>query len=380
MPIKFKPNFQITPEIASLLMRIESAKEKIAPLPISGELLVKLRETARLFSTHYSTMIEGNRLTQEEVEEAISINRHFPGRERDEREVRGYYAALQRMEEWVAKASRVSEQRVQLLHGLLMGDGSLQVKPTPYRDGQNVIREAGSRRIIYMPPEASDVAPLMKALIHWIQTAEKTPAPLVAAVTHYQFATIHPYYDGNGRTARLLTSYVLHLSGYGLKGLYSLEEYYAQNLGAYYEAISIGPSHNYYLGRAEADITGWVNYFCKGMAEAVEKVHSRMHQVSLSVDVDQEALLRLINPRQRASLELFYRAQVVTATQIGQFFGLKSRTASGLCQRWSEEGFLEIVDPSKRGRKYRLAPAFQSLICGPVLNNTSLSSGSTPLL
>ena len=82
---------------------------------------------------------------------------------------------------------------------------------------------------------------------------------------------IHPYYDGNGRTARLLTTLILHLGGYDLKGLYSLEEYYARNLGAYYEAISIGESHNYYMGRAEADVTKWIEYFVEGMAVAFEK-------------------------------------------------------------------------------------------------------------
>ena len=55
-------------------------------------------------------------------------------------------------------------------------------------------------------------------------------SPVVVALAHYQFATIHPYFDGNGRTARLLTTLILHRSGYGLNGIYSLEEYYAQNL------------------------------------------------------------------------------------------------------------------------------------------------------
>ena len=81
----------------------------------------------------------------------------------------------------------------------------------------------------------------MKDLVTWINMTEKElPCPLRAALVHYQFATIHPYFDGNGRTARLLTSFLLHLGGYGLKGLYTLEEYYANNLSAYYQAISIG--------------------------------------------------------------------------------------------------------------------------------------------
>jgi Fic family protein len=105
---------------------------------------------------------------------------------------------------------------------------------------------------------------LMKGMVNWINYNITLPCPIIAAISHYQFATIHPYYDGNGRTARLLTTCILHNGGYDLKGLYSLEEYYARNLGAYYEAISVGKSHNYYMGRAEADITKWVEYFVEG--------------------------------------------------------------------------------------------------------------------
>jgi cell filamentation protein, protein adenylyltransferase len=64
--------------------------------------------------------------------------------------------------------------------------------------------------------------------------------------------------------------------GYDLKGLYCLEEYYARNLGAYYDAISIGPSHNYYLGREEVDITPWLDCFIAGMAYSFERALQRI--------------------------------------------------------------------------------------------------------
>ena len=94
-----------------------------------------------------------------------------------------------------------------------------------------------------MPPEAKDVPRLMADMVAWIKdsNAQGLPCPIRAGIAHYQFATIHPYYDGNGRTARLLTTLILHLGGYDLKGLYSLEEYYARNLGAYYEALDRRP-------------------------------------------------------------------------------------------------------------------------------------------
>src|SRR5579862_6451607 len=96
---RFQPIFNIPPKLANALMLIEAAKEAVGHLPITGSVLANLRETARLYSTHYSTMIEGNRLTQEEVSRVVEDKQHFPGRERDEREILGYYSALDEVEQ-----------------------------------------------------------------------------------------------------------------------------------------------------------------------------------------------------------------------------------------------------------------------------------------
>ena len=361
MPINFKPIFTITPKILAVLLRIESVKQAICDLPITPTLLMTLRETARLYSTHYSTMIEGNRLTQEEVERVVKKQEHFPGRERDEKEVKGYYAALDYIEKLVAKSMPITEKIIQTLHAYVMNNGKTNVKPTSYRDGQNVIRDSTTKQIVYLPPEAKDVSALMNGLVKWIKESTELPCPLVAAHCHYQFATIHPYYDGNGRTARLLTTFLLHVGGYGLKGLYSLEEYYAQNLPAYYEALSVGPSHNYYMGRAEADITKWVEYFCQGMAESFEKVLHRTKIMAAPGVQDQSSILRSLDVKQRKALELFQRFETITAKQIGELFGFKPRTATQLCHKWVEHEFLVVVDESRKGRKYQLANNFKKL-------------------
>ena len=69
-------------------------------------------------------------------------------------------------------------------------------------------------------------------------TNSTLPVPIIAGLAHYQFATIHPYVDGNGRSARLLTTLILHRAGYGLDGIYSLDEHYAKNLRAgYYDHV-----------------------------------------------------------------------------------------------------------------------------------------------
>ena len=203
----------------------------------------------------------------------------------------------------------------------------------------------------------------MEALIRWVQTQENLlPCPILAAISHYQFATIHPYYDGNGRTARLLTTFLLHQGGYSLKGLFSLEEYYARNLQAYYDAISIGPSHNYYLGRAGSDITKWVEYFCEGMADSFEKVHGAAIIAAKLGEKDQSLSFRELDPKQRKVLTLFQNQKTITAKAISELFGFKPKTCSNLCRKWVDDHFLIVVDPSKKGRKYELSGRFEHLI------------------
>lgn len=352
----FQPNFKISNKLANQLLRIEGVRLSIASLPITPSVLAALRETARLYSTHYSTMIEGNRLTQEEVIDTIQQGQHFPGRDRDEKEVLGYYVALDFVEKLATNRKKITEKDLQMIHALVMAGGQKRVKPTPYRDGQNVIRETGSRKIVYMPPEATDVSILMQALIKWLSSAEneEIPYPLKAGIAHYQYATIHPYYDGNGRTARLLATLVLHLGGYDLKGLYSLEEYYAMNLAAYYQALSIGPSHNYYLGRAEADVTQWLEYFCEGMAESFERVKAQAEKASNIGVIDKSEMLRKLDARQRKLLILFESSNLIDTTMVAKLFNVQPRTARVLCQRWVEDGFLVIANPAYKNRKYAL--------------------------
>jgi len=357
----FKPQYQITPAISKDLMAIEAVRQSVIELPFDVEMLRSLRESAKLLTTHLSTQIEGNRLTQAEVGEVISGAR-FPGRERDELEVRNYYNALEEVERLAEQSDPIDESDIKRIHGMAFNGKSIE---TPYRDGQNVIRKGHSGGIVYMPPEAKDVPVLMAELASWItqaMDADELPVPIIAGLAHYQYATIHPYYDGNGRTARLLTTLILHKCGYGLKGIYSLEEYYARNLDAYYDALAVGDSHNYYMGRAEADVTGFVGYFCQGMANAFSAVRSQAISAAQRGSKDQSALLRQLDPRQRQLLMLFQAQGTATSAEIAKHLGLSPRTVPDLCRGWIIDGFLALHDPSKKNRSYRLAYDYEAII------------------
>ena len=351
-------NFSFTAAIVHYLQIIERVRQAVRLTMLPPIVAEQLRQQAHIRSTHYSTRIEGNRLTLKETEQVIQQGRLFPGRERDVGEVKRYYQALQQVEKWVDGKQQVTESRIRKIYALLYR-GS-RAKPTPYRDGQNVIREANGE-IVYMPPEAEDVPGLMAELVSWIGESESDlPVPVIAGMTHYQFVTIHPFYDGNGRTARTLTTWLLYQDGYDLGKFYALEEFYAEDLEGYYDALVTHPNHNYYFGRNEADITPWLDYFLKGMSVVFEQVAEEIERHSKGeTDDGNIALLRPLDHRARRVLGLFGKQDFIKSSDVANLLGISTRQARLLLSQWVVQGWLEIVDPSKRGRKYRLGEQYR---------------------
>lgn len=365
--MSFDPKYTITADMVQSLASIEVSRHLVVELPITASMIASLRDTARIASTHHSTAIEGNKLSLAEVREVINGGGHFPLREKDEVEVRNYYQALDKVDLLTREAEPIQQVHIQLLHGIAYEGKS---KPTAYRDGQNIIRSG--RLIVYIPPKASEVPQMMDDLTVWIDQsiAEKIPIPIIAALAHYQFATIHPYFDGNGRTARLLATLILHKYGYGLKGIYSLEEYYAKNLRAYYDALTTGTDEDYYDGnRSGADLTKFVDYFLRGMAESFANIRLHAQNAQSRGDLDQSPLLRDLSRQQKQVVKLFFTSNEIASKDIAEFFNLSHRQASHLCQKWVADGFLEIANPAPKTRTYKLNIKYETLVLNQIKLN-----------
>ena len=344
-------------------MDIEAARAVVAHTPMTPSEEAALRLQARIRSTHYSTQIEGNRLTLSEARQVIEGQRgRFHGRERDVSEVQNYWNALLKVEQWAQQKKPLTGELVQRLHALV--EKGARAKPTPYRDGQNVIRDSASGGIVYMPPEAKDVSPLMHDMIAWASQAEKDklPVPLVAGLVHYQFVTIHPYYDGNGRTARLLATFILHRGGYGLNGFFSMEEHHARDLEGYYRSLAVHPHHNYYEGRAEADVTPWLEYFMQTLAEVFNRAKEDVVNRADKAATTEPAALRRLDRRARIVLALFSRQEKITASDVARSLVLSERMARILVKKWVDEGLLTIISTAKRNRAYGLSATYRKFI------------------
>jgi len=359
----WQPHYTLTSAIACGLMEIEAARTAFAHTPLSPAAEAELRRRARVRSTHYSTRIEGNRLTLAEAEQVVEGRPvRFHGREQDVSEVRNYWNALLRVEEWAARKTPLTEELIRRLHAWVVKGA--RARPTPYRDGQNVVRDAASGAIVYMPPQAGDVPDLMAALVGWINQAERDrlPVPLVAGLAHYEFVTIHPYYDGNGRTARLLATFILHRGGYGLNGYFSLEEHHARDLVAYYQSLAVHPHHNYYDGRATADLTPWLAYFIRTLSNVFVAAQEEARRYARhGAPVEPEALRRL-DHRARTILALFAGKDRIAAADVANALGLSVRMARVLVGNWVNDGWLVVAQASRRNRAYALSAEYRQFI------------------
>ena len=355
------PKYTITKDILADLTRIEQIKNSFHSQAISPFLLSSLHQSAKIAQTHYSTRIEGNNLSLQQVEQTLHSANHdakkYQGH--DQKEVRSYYNAIDYMEKYLEEGAPFTESFIQKIHTLIEG----QKKTIPYRDSQNAIYDSSDGSLVYLPPETQDVPTMMRDLTIWVnENITQLPTPIMAGLFHYQFVTIHPYFDGNGRTARLITSYLMRKFGYGLQGIYSLEEYYAQNLGEYYQALATHPHHNYYFGRDKADLSNWLAYFIRGVAQAFTKVIAHAEQISCPDTTAVSSLWRNLDIKQRQILELFAEYAAITSAQAGNCLGITSQSARLLLNKWVASGFLQIASPAKKNRAYRLSTQYEALV------------------
>lgn len=396
----YRPSFRITDETLKLLDSIGADRQAIDNAAADSETLAAMRRSARLDAIHYSTRLDGNRLTRREAADCLA-GETIAGRELDVAEVRNYYLALEEGEALLTAGRPISERDVRALAALVTtGEPRL----LPYRSDQNVIRisapaaitpsasEGVGGRILYLPPKASAVPGLMRDLFEWLGAAmaRRDPHPAaIAALAHHQMMVIYPYYEGAGRTARLLAGLILRSLGFGVRGAVSLDEYFARDVREYYAALGFAES-TYYTGK-EIDATNSVAYVCRGLAEALDVARARIlspvapevrSSAAGAADPPQQGtgkggaspvvpgagaghpILREIDPRKRRLLDLFRQYGTATSSEIAEYLGLSPRTVTDLCRAWVADGFLEPFDASRKNRSYRLTDTFAQVAAG----------------
>lgn len=268
----FNPKYTITEKILNNLTAIALAREIIEQSHLVPKWEASLRRQAKLRNTHSSTAIEGNKLTLEQVE-ALADGKDIVATEKDKKEVLNYLEALDKLNLFSEKG-KIKVQDLLNIHRIISKDVLHDNKHSGvFRDrqvfvGRRVYDGTGFKEEVeYMPPKTEDVPRLVKEFIDWLnleKTWETNPV-LLAGISHYEIARIHPFIDGNGRTARLFAALIFYLSGFDHRRLFALDDFYDRDRQAYYAALKTAQENN-------NDITKWLEYFTTGVAYSVNEV------------------------------------------------------------------------------------------------------------
>ncbi len=276
----FEPKNVVTPRLLENIKRIGVIIAELNRYHFDRLVLVKLEKSAREVSSHSSTSIEGNPLPLTEVKRIL---KNKPANLRDsEREVLNYNQALELLDTGIKNktiqfdlALMLQVQKI-VTDGLvnLFDNGSLRQKPVFVNNPQ-------LRKTVYWPPDHGDVPELVTDLIDFVTKHKQQIDPLIlAGIFHKQFVIIHPFIDGNGRSARLLTKVLLANMGLNTFNLFSFENYYNQNVSKYFEQF--GVLGNYYELKDTIDFTNWLEYFTDGIIDELLRVSKLLETESAS--------------------------------------------------------------------------------------------------
>ena len=199
-----------------------------------------------------------------------------------------------------------------------------------------------------------NIPDLLDELVTYVNTTDDHPL-IVAAVVHYQLVTIHPFEDGNGRIARLLSGYIMDLNGYGFNGIGSLEEYFAYDIDEYYESIQMGLPALYYSGRDNPPHPEiWISYFLRMVKLYSGKVCD-LQMVSSEEDV--AASLSFLKGKEKELLRLLitdYKREF-TPIEVSMRLSVTNKTIINSLAVLVKNGFVIPIPVNQRIRSYELS-------------------------
>ncbi|MEI6242966.1 MAG: Fic family protein, partial [Chlamydiota bacterium] len=223
--MSFLPHFTINNSITAALVKIERARGFLEAANLSNEWMVKMQDKAFILEAHSTTHIEGTHLTLDQSAQLLSGQKVANVDLEDSRELLNYKKAFELVASYLGKGEPITEGVIREIHKRLVeGVRGNSANPGEYRKIQNYVANSKTKAIIYTPPPAYEVPIMMKDCVHWLKTENEINSVLMAGIAQFQLVHIHPFLDGNGRTARLLSTLCLYKTGYDFKQLFTISE------------------------------------------------------------------------------------------------------------------------------------------------------------
>jgi Fic family protein len=294
-----------------------------------------------------SSRIEGTRTN---IDEAVLSENNISVEKRDDwEEVRNYIRALNysidRMQELPLSMRLIKEAHAILLSGV-RGENKL---PGEIRRSQNWIGGADIKSATFVPPAQEDLPDLLSDLEKfWHGETRQLPILIRIAISHYQFETIHPFLDGNGRMGRLLITLQLLQSEFMAKPVLYLSDFFERNQMEYYQALE--------RVRFTDSLDHWLRFFLTGVIKTAQNSKKTFVEIGTLRDSYRERIISLGKREKLATKFLLqlYSAPIVSPREAEKNLGVTAATTNRLISQLEKLGILKEITGYSRNRLYAL--------------------------
>ena len=293
-----------------------------------------------------SSQIEG---TQASLEDIFEYESHAPLKNlNDVEEVVNYIKALnhglKRLEEFPMSIRLIKE----IHHILLSGSRGEEKTPGEFKRSQNWIGPQGAllKNATFVPPPPHESLEAMGQLEIFMHKDSSMPLLIACALIHYQFETIHPFLDGNGRVGRLLITFYLCWKKILQKPLLYLSYYFKMHRQEYYDRLN--------MVRDSGDYEQWVKFFLKGVKWTSESAMEMVKRVLNLAEIHKGILLgnKIASPLAIALLDFLFTRPMVSVNDIAEQFSLSYSSAKALVVPFEKIGILREATGKKRDKLY----------------------------
>lgn len=332
----FNPKYQITQKILSDLTKISEIKAFVEKSHVLPSREAFLRKTALVKMAHTSTSIEGNTLEEYQVEK-LAKGEKIVAEESEILEVKNYLKALKLVDNFHESKKAFGTREILSIHKIAVSGLIDKDKVGVFRKSPvYVVNIAGGiEKKIYTPPKFNMVEPLIDELATWMNSKDETHPIIKAGIFHYQFVLIHPFTDGNGRSARLLTLLSLYQSGFTFKKSLVLEDFYNNDRKKYYESLQTGKD---FEERKNADLTSWLEYFTQGFLFETQRLKDQI--LSFSNLSKRDVVL---NKDELKIVDFAVNLGKVTSDDVADMLDIPKRTAQDKLKKLVNSGVLKKI-------------------------------------
>lgn len=292
-----------------------------------------------------SSKIEG---TKTNIDEAImNKNVIVPAKRDDWQEVQNYIKAMKYAIEQLEKLP-LSNRLLKEMHKILLtGVRGEHKLPGEFRRSQNWIGGSNPSDAVFVPPTRDEVSELMSDLEKFLHNEEiEVPHLIKIAIGHYQFETIHPFNDGNGRCGRLMITFYLVANKLLIKPSLYLSDFFEKNRTSYYDALS--------RARESNDLLHWIKFFLNGIIATAEKGKKTFQEIlKLKNDIDAKIVkLNRKAERGREFVHYLYSKPIVNINDVVNYFKITKKSAISLVSDFEKLKILKELTGYKRNRQF----------------------------